>query len=240
MMPGKAMLLAAGLGKRMRPVTDTLPKPLIKVGGKALIDWTLDSLNATGVPEAVVNVHYLAPLLVRHLSRRAAPRVVISDESDELLDTGGGVTKALPLLGSDPFLVCNCDAIIVDGAVPALRRLSTTWSDAWDVLMLVHPRETAHGFDGPGDFFADREGRMTRRGDSTSAPYVYAGLFMIHPRAFVGAKVEPYSLNRIWDKAIAADRMRAVVHDGHWFHVGTPESIGETDALLARDRQAAL
>jgi MurNAc alpha-1-phosphate uridylyltransferase len=240
MMPKKAMLLAAGLGQRMRPVTNTIPKPLVKVGGKALIDWTLDSLRAADVAEAIVNVHYLAPLLIRHLAGRTAPRVIISDETERLLDTGGGVTKALPLLGDDTFVVCNCDAIIVDGAVPALRRLAATWSDALDVLMLVHPRETAHGFDGAGDFHVGSDGRMTRRGAATSAPYVYAGLFMIHPRAFAGAKVEPFSLNRVWDKAIAADRMRAVIHDGRWFHVGTPGSIGETEALLSLERQAAL
>lgn len=236
----KAMLLAAGLGQRMRPVTDTMPKPMVSVGGKRLIDWTLDSLPAGGVSEAVVNVHYLAPLLVRHLAGRSNPHVTISDETDQLMDTGGGVAKALPLLGADPFFVCNCDAIILDGAVPAARRLVNGWNDALDVLMLVHPRETAHGFDGPGDFFVAADGRMTRRGTAAEAPYVYAGLFLMHPRAMAGAAVEPFSLNRIWDKAIAHDRMRAIVHDGRWFHVGTPEAIGETDALLAQQRHAAL
>jgi N-acetyl-alpha-D-muramate 1-phosphate uridylyltransferase len=239
-MPAKAMLLAAGLGQRMRPVTDTMPKPMVEVGGKSLIDWTLDSLGAAGVSEAVVNVHYLAPLLVRHLAGRTHPRVVISDESDRLLDTGGGVAKALPLLGDTPFFVGNCDAIILDGAIPAARRLAAAWSDSLDVLMLVHPRETAHGFDGTGDFFVESDGRMTRRGAAAMAPYVYAGLFILHPRAMIGAKAEPFSLNRIWDKAIASDRMRAVVHDGRWFHVGTPEAIGETEALLANMRQAIL
>lgn len=240
MTPKKAMLLAAGLGQRMRPVTNTIPKPMVKVGGKCLIDWTLDSLPAGGVTEAVVNVHYLAPLLVRHLASRATPRVVISDETDRLMDTGGGVAKALPLLGGEPFFVCNCDAIILDGAVPAARRVASAWSDALDVLMLVQPRDTAHGFDGAGDFFVDETGRMTRRGTALAAPYVYAGLFLMHPRAMAGTAVEPFSLNRVWDKAIAADRMRAIVHDGRWFHVGTPEAIGETEALLAQARQAAL
>lgn len=240
MMPKKAMLLAAGLGQRMRPVTDTIPKPLVKVGGKSLIDWTLDSLETVGVTEAVVNVHYLAPLLVRHLAGRTAPRVLISDETERLLDTGGGVTKALPLLGDAPFFVCNCDAIILDAAAPAAQRLAAAWSDALDVLMLVHPRETAHGFDGAGDFFVDDSGRMSRRGGAASAAYVYAGLFIIHPRVFAGAKPEPFSLNRIWDTAIAAGRMRAVIHDGRWFHVGTPGSIGETEALLMLEREAAL
>jgi len=239
MMPKKAMLLAAGLGQRMRPVTDTMPKPMIKVAGKSLIDWTLDALDDEGVSEAVVNVHYLAPQLVKHLSGRTRPRVVISDETEELLETGGGVTKALPLLGDAAFFVSNCDAIIHGGTVPPAQRVARAWTDALDAVMLVHPRATAYGFDGAGDFFVDQDGRMTRRGAASSAPYVYAGIFMIHPRAFIGAKVEPFSLNRIWDKALAADRMRAVIHDGRWFHVGTPASIGETEALLMQERQAA-
>jgi MurNAc alpha-1-phosphate uridylyltransferase len=233
MMPQRAMLLAAGLGQRMRPVTDVMPKPMVKVGGKSLIDWTLDALDDAGVPEAVVNVHYLAPLLVKHLAGRARPRVLISDETAQLLDTGGGVTKALPLLGDAPFFVCNCDAIIA-GGTSAFERLADAWTDALDVLMLVHPRESAYGFDGAGDFFVDAEGRMARRGTVAEAPYVYAGLFIVHPRAFAGAKAEPFSLNNIWNAAIAADRMRAVVHDGRWYHVGTPEAIGETETLLAR------
>jgi MurNAc alpha-1-phosphate uridylyltransferase len=133
--------------------------------------------------------------------------------------------------------VCNCDAIIHGGTIPAAQRIARAWSDALDVVMLVHARETAYGFDGAGDFFVDRDSRMTRRGAAASAPYVYAGIFMIHPRAFIGARAEPFSLNRIWDKALAADRMRAVIHDGRWFHVGTPEAIGETEALLAQERQ---
>jgi len=240
MMPKRAMLLAAGLGQRMRPVTDTIPKPLVKIGGKSLIDWTLDSLAAAGVAEAVVNVHYLAPLLVHHLSGRENPRIVISDETEQLLDTGGGVAKALPLLGPEAFFVCNCDAILTGGTAPAPRRIAGAWNDGLDVLMLVHPRETAHGFDGAGDFFVDGEGRMARRGSAGAAPFVYAGLFMIHPRAFAGMKPEPFSLNRVWDSAIAAGRMRALIHDGQWFHVGTPDSIGETEALLMQRRQGAL
>ncbi len=236
MMPKRAMLLAAGLGQRMRPVTDVMPKPMVKVGGKSLIDWTLDALDDAGVPEAVVNVHYLAPLLVKHLAGRTRPRVAISDETAQLLDTGGGVTKALPLLGDAPFFVCNCDAIVT-GGTPAMERLAAAWTDALDVLMLVHPRASAYGFDGPGDFFVQAGGHMERRGTAAEAPYVYAGLFIIHPRAFADAKVEPFSLNKIWNTAIAADRMKAVVHDGRWYHVGTPEAIGETETLLAREHR---
>jgi MurNAc alpha-1-phosphate uridylyltransferase len=234
MTPDTAMLLAAGLGTRMRPLTDHVPKPMVKVGGKCLIDWTLDQLAAARVARAVVNVHYLAPLLVTHLKNRASPRVTISDESEKLLDTGGGVVKALPMLGGAAFYVFNCDAIIHDGKTPMVTRLADAWDDATlDVLMLVHPRETAHGFDGAGDFFVDGEGRMTRRGTAASAPFVYAGAYILHPRLLAGETATPFSMNKIWDKAIAAGRMKALVHDGAWYHVGTPEAVGETEALLA-------
>ena len=233
-MPTTAMLLAAGLGTRMRPLTDHRPKPLVKVAGKSLIDWTLDQLAAATVPRAVVNVHHFAPMLTEHLKTRTAPAITISDESERLLDTGGGVAKALPLLGNDAFFVFNCDAIIRDHTTPFLRRLTDAWNaDALDVLMLVHPRATAHGFDGPGDFFVDSAGVMTRRGAASSAPYVYAGAYILHPRLLVGEAVQPFSMNKIWDRAIATGRMKALVHDGAWYHVGTPEAVGETEKLLA-------
>ncbi len=229
------MLLAAGLGTRMRPLTNHLPKPLIKVGGKCLIDWTLDQLAAAGIARAVVNVHHHAALLIRHVQDRRAPAVTISDESERLLDTGGGVVKALPLLGDDGFFVFNCDAIIRDGATPALDRLAAAWTPATlDVVMLVHPCATAHGFDGPGDFFVDASGAMTRRGGAAGAPFVYAGAYIIHPRVLAREPLAPFSMNAIWDRAIAAGRMKAVVHDGAWYHVGTPEAVTETEALLAK------
>lgn len=228
------MLLAAGLGTRMRPITDHTPKPLVKVGGKSLIDYTLDHLAAAKVPRAVVNVHHLAPLLVNHLKQRAAPVVTISDETAALLDTGGGVVKALPMLGNAPFFVFNCDAIITDGKTPMIDQLNSAWDDkTLDVLMLVHPRATAHGFDGAGDFFVEN-GLMRRRSTAAEAPYVYAGAYILHPRALAGETPTPFSMNRIWDRAIAAGRMRAVIHDGVWYHVGTPEAVTDTDALLAR------
>jgi len=234
MMPATAMLLAAGLGTRMRPLTEHLPKPLVKVGGKCLIDYTLDQLAAAHVPRAVVNVHHFAPMLTAHVLKRTSPAISISDESERLLDTGGGVVKALPQLGHDAFFVFNCDAIIRDGVTPMLKRLAAAWiPDTLDVLMLVHPIATAHGFDGPGDFFVDDAGVMTRRGLAPSAPYVYAGAYILHPRLLACEPLSPFSMNKIWDKAIAAGRMRAVVHDGAWYHVGTPQAVGETEALLA-------
>ncbi len=235
MMPNTAMLLAAGLGTRMRPLTDIQPKPLVKVGGKSLIDWTLDQLAAARVNRAVVNVHHFAPLLVEHLKSRRAPEISISDETERLLDTGGGVVKALPLLGDAPIFVFNCDAIIRDGKTPMLNRLAAAWDPAaLDVLMLVHPLASAHGFDGAGDFFVDADRNMKRRGSDPSAPYVYAGAYILHPRALAQEPSEPFSMNKIWDRAIAAGRMKAIVHDGAWYHVGTPQAVGETEALLAR------
>lgn len=228
-----AMLLAAGLGTRMRPLTETMPKPLVKVAGKCLIDYTLDQLATAGVPRAVVNVHHFAPMLSAHVSKRTAPTIIVSDETAQLLDTGGGIAKALPLLGHDPFVVFNCDAIIRDGRSPMLARLSAAWSDDLDVLMLVHPLATAHGFDGPGDFFVSDDGRMTRRGSAASAPFVYAGAYILHSRLIAGEPMVPFSMNTLWDRAIAANRMRALVHDGAWYHVGTPQAVGETEALLA-------
>lgn len=239
MMPQTAMLLAAGLGTRMRPITNQTPKPLVKVGGKSLIDWTLDQLAAAKVPRAVVNVHHLAPLLVAHMKGRTAPTVTISDETQTLLDTGGGVVKALPMLGTDPFFVFNCDAIIADGKTPMVDRLAAAWDrEALDVLMLVHPRAAAHGFDGAGDFFVESDGTMRRRGTAAEAPYVYAGAYILHPRALAGETATPFSMNRVWDRALAAGRMKAIVHDGAWYHVGTPEAVGETDALLSQSKLA--
>lgn len=235
--PRTAMMLAAGMGSRMRPVTDTMPKPLVRVGGKCLIDWMLDLLGAAGVERAVVNVHYLAAMLSAHLAGRKLPHVVVSDETARLLDTGGGLAKALPLLGADPFFVCNCDAIVLDGASPMARRMASAWHDGLDVLMLLQAKERAHGFDGAGDFFMDADGRLTRKGTAAAAPFVYAGVLIMHPRAMAGEKAEPFSLNKVWDRAIAQDRMRGLVHDGRWFHVGTPEAIGATEILLSANQQ---
>lgn len=234
-MPSTAMVLAAGLGLRMRPLTLDLPKPLVKVAGKTLLDWTLDMAAARGVAKAVINVHHLGDKIITHTAKRQRPAVLISDETDQLLDTGGGIVKALPLLGDAPFFVFNGDGILIDGETPTLRRLAEAWDpDQHDVLMLVHPRESAHGFDGAGDFFVSGDGRLHRRGPAPSAPFVYAGAYIMHPRILAGEKPQPFSMNRVWDTAIAADRMAALVHDGAWFHVGTPEAVGNTEILLGR------
>ena len=228
-----AMLLAAGLGTRMRPITECTPKPLIKIGGKALIDWPLDQLASENVPRAIVNVHHLAPQIIAHLKVRQKPTTMVSDETERLLDSGGALVKALPLLGAKPFFVFGCDTVMLDGTTPALKRLVSQWnSDALDVLMLVHPMEKAHCFDGAGDFFIDAEGHLTRRGMANHAPYVYTGVQIIHPRILIGESAVPFSMNKLWNKAISARRMKGVIHDGGWFHVSTPDSIEKTNSLL--------
>lgn len=233
--PTTAMLLAAGLGTRMRPLTNDTAKPLISVAGKALIDWTLDPLAEAGVTKAVVNVHHHAALMRRHLENRRRPTIAISDETDALLDTGGGIVKALPLLGSAPFFVCNCDGILIaaPGRPSAFRQLMAAWDETkLDVIMLVHPIEKAHGFDGPGDFFVAADGTMHRRGTASAAPYVYAGAWITQPRLFADERPSAFSANKLWDRAIGAGRMRAVINDGEWYHVGTPEAVPITTSLL--------
>ncbi|MEQ8246611.1 MAG: nucleotidyltransferase family protein [Alphaproteobacteria bacterium] len=228
-----AIVLAAGYGRRLGALGERTPKPLIEVGGKALLDHVLDELAAAGVGTAVVNVHHLATQLRAHLGRRddrAAPKVTISDETDALLDTGGGVAKALPLLGPQSFVVAASDVVRRGNG---LGRLAAVWNDdTMDVLMLVQPRETATGFDGRGDFFLGPDGRLARRGAAAEAPFVYAGLLICHPRAYSDVPVGPFSNNVVWDRAIAAGRLFGVVHDDDWFHVGTPEAISLTDRAL--------
>ena len=234
--PETAMLLAAGLGARMRPITGTMPKPLVRVADKALIDWTLDPLAAAGVKRAVVNVHYFPGQIREHVAARTIPAVTISDESASLLDSGGGIVQALPLLGDNPFFVCNCDSILVPapGQPSAFQKLTAAWdASKLDIAMLVHPMESAHGFDGPGDFFVESNGTIIRRGSTAIAPYVCAGVWIAHPRVFAGEQPVPFSANIIWDRAIAARRMIAVVNDGEWYHVGTPGAVTATSAALS-------
>jgi MurNAc alpha-1-phosphate uridylyltransferase len=229
-----AMVLAAGLGTRMRPITNTLPKPLVKVGGKALIDWVLDDFAASGVTKAIINVHHLAPCIRSHVATRTTPQVVISDETDQLLETGGGIVKALPLLGTEPFLAANTDAFTLGGSMPAVARLQSTWSESIDALLLLHPLEHTHGFDGPGDFSIDATSRLIARASAPKAPFVYAGIQLLRPEIFKAEKLEPFSMWRIWQRLIATGRIAGVVQDGEWFHVGTPEAVRTTDAQLKR------
>jgi len=233
-MPEAAMVLAAGLGKRMRPLTASRPKPLIEVAGRSLLDRALDRIEAAGIGRVVVNVHYFADQVEAALAaRRGALQISVSDERARLLETGGGLAKALPLLGEGPVLVANSDNLWVDGASDTLRLLAQRWSpQTMDALLLMVPLARAMGYEGRGDFHLDPVGRLRPRAGVRIAPFVFAGVQIIHPRLLDGEPVEPFTLWRAWNKALAAGRMFGMAHQGLWFHVGTPSSIGDTEAVL--------
>ena len=232
--PHTAMIMAAGLGKRMRPLTATRPKPLIEVNGKALLDHVLEKLRASGVGKVVVNVHYLADALEAHLaSRDHGLEVVISDERNQLLETGGGLIKALPLIDSDPFLALNSDNLWIDGPADTIKLLSSQWDDAkMDALLLLVPQARALNNKGMGDFHMDREGRLRRRERSHVAPFVFTGIQMASKRLLRDAPDGPFSTNILWDRAIEEGRAFGAVHQGLWFDVGTPQSIPMTEAAI--------
>jgi N-acetyl-alpha-D-muramate 1-phosphate uridylyltransferase len=233
----RAMILAAGLGKRMRPVTDTLPKPLVPVGGRALIDHALDRAAESGIETAIVNVHYLADLVEAHVRTRRRPRIVISDERGELLETGGGIRKALPLLGPDPFLVLNSDSLWIDGATPNLVRLQNAWDpERMDILLLVAEAAKSLGYQGRGDFSIDGGGRLQRRGERASVPFVYAGVAILKPQLFDDTPQGAFSFNLVFDRAIVAGRLYGMPLDGQWLHVGTPDAIATAEERLASMR----
>lgn len=225
-----AMVLAAGLGKRMRPLTDGIPKPLVPVAGVALIDRALDWLAVSGVKEVVVNTHYKAQMLESHLAaRQRSPRIRLSHE-ETLLETGGGIKKALPLLG-DIFFSLNSDALCIDGSAPALHRLLAQWDEhAMDALLLLVPLESASGYDGAGDFFIETNGLLKRRGDQPRAPLVFTGIQLMHRRLFDGAPEGPFSLNLLYDCNLP--RIRALVHDGSWLHIGDPAGLEKAEAFF--------
>ncbi|MFN3676433.1 MAG: nucleotidyltransferase family protein [Sphingomonas pseudosanguinis] len=234
--PRTAMVMAAGLGKRMRPLTATRPKPLVSVAGKPLIDHVFDRLIAAGIERAVVNVHYLADQLEAHLRDRFPQvEIIISDEREQLLETGGGLVKARALLGDDPVLVVNSDNLWIDGPVDAIRLLSSRWDDAaMDALLLMVPLARAHNHNGHGDFHLGPDGRITaRRARNRVAPFSYTGLQILHPRLIVDAPEGPFSTNLFWNRAIAAGRAFGQVHQGLWFDVGTPRAIPQTELILA-------
>lgn len=231
-MPQRAMVLAAGLGERMRPITDTLPKPLIELRGRTLLDSILDRVEAAGVPEAVINLHYLGEMIEARLVPRERPRVSFSHEETRL-ETGGGVRKALSLLGADAFFVINGDVCWLDGHTPALERLAAAWDDEeMDALLLLHPTAFAVGYAGVGDFVLAPDGRMRRRRELEVSPFVFTGIQILHPRLFEDAPEEPFSLNLIYDKAGAAERLWGLRHDGEWFHIGTPEGLRDVEDAL--------
>jgi MurNAc alpha-1-phosphate uridylyltransferase len=228
------MLLAAGLGTRMRPLTLDRPKPLIEVAGRTLLDHVLDRLEAAGVDTVVVNVHHLAEKMEAHLAARGHPRILVSDERAGLLNSGGGVRKALPLLGASPFIVCNADSFWIEGPRSNIARLAAAWDpSAMDILMLVASTATSVGFEGRGDYVFDANGRLTRRGERDVTPFAYAGVLLIKPELFEGTPAT-FSLNRLFDQAEAEGRLHGRRLDGIWLHVGTPQSIAEAEARIAR------
>ena len=231
--PTTAMVLAAGLGKRMRPLTDMVPKPMVRLGGRPLIEHVLDRLASAGIDHVVVNVHYLPDILQSHLATRTHPRITISDERDALLDTGGGVVRALPLLGPDPFLIHNSDSVWLEGPHANLDTLIETWdADRMDALLLLAPSAHALGYDGAGDFTMAADGRLARRSPGAVAPFVFAGVSIAHPRLFEGAREEAFSLNVLWDRAMTAGRLYGVRLDGFWMHIGTPAALEEAEEAL--------
>ncbi len=233
--PGVAMVMAAGLGKRMRPLTEFRPKPLVEVAGKPLIDHALDRLRAAGVRKAVVNVHYLADLLEEHVKDQVQGlEIAVSDERDLLLETGGGLVKALPLIDSDPFFSVNSDNLWIDGPVDTLRLLASHWDDdRMDALLLLVPLARAIGHLGKGDFHMSATGEIRRRTDGNVAPFVFTGIQIVSKRLFAGEMPQgPFSTNILWDRAMEAGRCFGSVHQGLWFDVGRPESIQLVEDML--------
>lgn len=235
--PQAAMVFAAGLGTRMRPITLTKPKPLVEVGGKALIDHMLDRLVEGGVGRAVVNVHHLADQIETHLAGRTQPQIVISDERAKLLDQGGGIMRAMPWLGSGPFAICNTDAAWIPGGGWSLAKLFDAWDPArMDVLLLVAATAQSVGVDWQGDFLMDSEGRLTKRAEREVAPFVYAGVGVMKPELFAGETREVFRLAPHFFAAAAQGRLHGVRLDGAWLHVGDPAAIREADAAFVRSR----
>jgi len=233
-MPTDAMVLAAGRGTRLGALGLKTPKPLVKVGGRALLDHVLDEVAAAGVAMAVVNIHHLPDPMRAHLAtRRGEPHIFVSDETGELLETGGGVVKALPLLTGESFFVLNSD-VVRPAPATGLARLAAAWApDRMDFLLLLQPYDRTVGFDGAGDYNRDDDGRLHWRGAATTAPYVYAGALLCRRAVFNDAPSGAFSLKRLFDKAEADGRLFGVVNDGLWLHVGSPEGIAAAEAALA-------
>jgi MurNAc alpha-1-phosphate uridylyltransferase len=228
------MVLAAGLGLRMRPITEKMPKPLIKIAGKPLLDWGLDALARAGVPEAVVNVHYLPDQIRAHVASRSAPHVVISDETRQLLDSAGGIVKALPMLGAAPFVLVNADTFWIDGPDPDLLGLALAWdAGKMDMLLMLADPNTAVGHTGKTDFCLADNGTLVRSGGNESG-LIYAGAAIVDPAIFEGASATPHSLNRYFDVAIGKGRLHGLKMKGQWITVGTPEAIPVAEEAVAK------
>ncbi|MFQ5625235.1 MAG: nucleotidyltransferase family protein [Methyloligellaceae bacterium] len=233
--PRTAMVLAAGLGVRMRPLSDAHPKPLVPLDGKPLIDHVLDRLAAAGVEKAVVNVHHMADQIEAHLTSRTSPAVEISDERDLLLDTGGGVARALAKLGDGPFFIHNSDSVWIEGARPCLEQLAGAWNpDVMNTLLLLAPVTSALGYDGRGDFDLGPDGKLSRPDMGEDAAFVFTGVSLTHRRLFENAPEGKFSLNILWDKAINEGRAHGLRHDGVWMHVGTPDAVRQAEECMRR------
>src|SRR5215468_7391318 len=233
--PRRAMVLAAGLGTRMRPLTDTIPKPLIRVAGRPLIDHVLDRLAETGVERAIVNIHHFGEQLQQHLTQRKHPQIVISDERGLLLGTGGGVRKALPELGDAPFFHVNSDTIWIDGVKSNLSRLADFFDPAsMDALLLLAPTTGSVGYSGRGDFSMTSDGSLLKRTEQELVPFVYAGAAILSPALFKNAPSGEFSLTALFERAADAKRLHGLRLDGVWMHVGTPEAIGEAEAAIRK------
>jgi N-acetyl-alpha-D-muramate 1-phosphate uridylyltransferase len=229
----RAMILAAGLGLRMRPLTDATPKPLIKVKGKALIDYGVEHLRRAGVARAVVNAHYLPEQIEAWAARQADPAIEVSDERGIILDTGGGIARALPKLGREPFFVLNSDSFWRDSGTPALERLKTAWNgESMDCLLLLCPVAQTVGYDGKGDFHLHQDGRLSRRREGEADALAYIGGYLVHPRLFDGAPQGKFSMNVLWNRAIGEGRLFGLSHRGLWLHVGTPDAIALAERHL--------
>jgi N-acetyl-alpha-D-muramate 1-phosphate uridylyltransferase len=224
-----AMVLAAGLGTRMRPLTNHTPKPLIEVDGKPIIGYGFDKLREAQVTKAIVNAHYLPEKIIEWSATVKTPNTVISDETDVILDTGGGIARALPLLGVDPFFVLNSDCFWIDHGEPALQRLRKTWRPEMDCLLLLCNPKNTTGYDGEGDFVINQDGKLTRQRQGSLA---YIGAYLVHPRIFHSAPKGKFSMNLLWDVAIANGTLYGLEHQGHWLHVGTPDAIAKAELKL--------
>jgi MurNAc alpha-1-phosphate uridylyltransferase len=230
-----AMVLAAGLGQRMRPLTADTPKPLVPVAGRTLLGRVLDRLAGGGIEHAVVNVHYLGEQIIEAVADRTSPTVKISDEREQLLDTGGGVARALPLLGEQPFFVQNSDSIWIEGPENNLARMRRYWdAERMDCMLLLAMTTTSTGYDGRGDFSMDSEGLISRRDETSVVPFVFTGVSIAHPRLFDNTPDGPFSMNLVWDRAIQAGRLHGLRLEGKWMHVGSPLGLAEAETALAQ------
>ena len=230
----RAMIMAAGFGTRMRPLTNTIPKPLVKVQGRALIDHVMDRLVAAGVKTIVVNIHYMGDQIKAHVEKRKDVEIIISDETDTILDSGGGIFKALPHFKGEPFYHANADTVWVEGASHALDRLKAAWNpDEMDALMLLASTVTTVCYDGRGDFMMDADGRLSRVPEGRISPFVWMSMEILHPRLFDGMQPGKFSINPLWDKAIAKGRLFGQRLDGVWMHIDRPEAVKQSEEYLA-------